>query len=150
MKIGRSGVDSEKSAPITRALYVVAVIAACFPFDSIAGSKNGFPLDDTLIPAAEIRGGGPPKNGIPALIDPQFVDADDASFLKDKDRVLGISRNGVVRAYPIRILNYHEIVNDMLGDEPVVITYCPLCGSGMAFAAMIWDIARWAGSYNSG
>jgi hypothetical protein len=115
------------------------MVAACFPFDSNAGSKNGFPLDDTLIPAAEIHGGGPPKNGIPALIDPQFVDAEDASFLKGKDRVLGISRNGVVRAYPVRILNYHEIVNDMLGDEPVVITYCPLCGSGMAFAAMIWE-----------
>ena len=131
--------DIAQSTSITRALHVIVAIAACFPFDSTAGSKNGFPLDGALIPSAEIRSGGPPKNGIPALIDPQFVDADDASFLKDKDRVLGISRNGVVRAYPIRILNYHEIVNDMLGDEPVVITYCPLCGSGMAFASMFWE-----------
>ena len=57
--------------------------------------------------------------------------------MRDGDRVLGIARHGVVRAYPVRILNWHEIVNDRLGGEPVAITYCPLCGTGMAFDARV-------------
>jgi hypothetical protein len=65
------------------------------------------------------------------------VSADDAAFLKDKDRVLGIELNGVARAYPIRILNYHEIVNDAFGGHAVVVTYCPLCNSGIAFDATV-------------
>lgn len=99
----------------------------------LAASKLGFPLDDALVPAKEIVRGGPQKDGIPSLDDPKFVVAGDAAFLKPKDRVLGISYNGVARAYPIKILNYHEIVNDVLNGEAVVVTYCPLCGSGMAF-----------------
>ena len=98
---------------------------------------NGFSLDNALIPVDEIKKGGPPRDGIPSLEDPKFVTADDAGYLKDRDRVLGISINGVARAYPIRILNYHEIVNDVIGGTAVVITYCPLCGSGTAFEAVI-------------
>ena len=63
--------------------------------------------------------------------------ADDATYLKGRDRVLGISINGVAHAYPIRILNYHEIVNNVIGGTSVVVTYCPLCGSGTAFEAAI-------------
>ncbi len=102
-----------------------------------AESKNGFHLDDALIPVNDIKMGGPPRDGIPSLDDPEFVVADDAAYLNDRDRVLGISINGVARAYPIRILNYHEIVNDVIGGTSVVVTYCPLCGSGTAFEAAI-------------
>lgn len=119
---------------LPHALAVIAFIAVCLPLAAFAATKNGFPLDDSLIPAKEILSGGPPRDGIPALVDPAFVNAADAAFLRDKDRVLGLSYNGVVRAYPIRILNYHEIVNDVLNEEGVVISYCPLCGSGMAFS----------------
>lgn len=98
-----------------------------------AQSRNGFEVADALIPASEIFSGGPGRDGIPSLDAPVFVPAGEASFLRPKDRVLGIDLDGVQRAYPIRILNYHEIVNDFIGDTPVVITYCPLCGSGMAF-----------------
>ena len=62
---------------------------------------------------------------------------DDATYLKGRDRVLGVSINGAARAYPIRILNYHEIVNDVIGGTAAVITYCPLCGSGTAFNGSI-------------
>lgn len=117
-------------------IAAVVFVAVCLPLAAFAATKNGFPLDDSLLPAKEILSGGPPKDGIPALVDPTFVDAADANFLRDKDRVLGISYNGVMRAYPIRILNYHEIVNDVLDGEGVVVSYCPLCGSGMAFAAV--------------
>ena len=102
-----------------------------------AESKNGFRIDNALIPVKEIKKGGPPRDGIPSLDDPVFVAADDATYLSGHDRVLGISINGFARAYPIRILNYHEIVNDVVGGTAVAITYCPLCGSGTAFEATI-------------
>jgi len=118
-----------------RFLHAIAFIAICLPIVASAAKKNGFRIDNALVPEEEIKSGGPGKDGIPALMNPVFVDADDATFLSDRDRVLGISLNGVTRAYPIRILNYHEIVNDVLNGAPVVVSYCPLCGSGMAFAA---------------
>jgi len=119
----------------TRLTHSIILLIASVPLVCTAASKNGFSLNNALIPAEEIVSGGPQRDGIPSLDDPKFVAADRAGFLKDRDRVLGISLNGIARAYPIRILNYHEIVNDVLGGKPVVITYCPLCGSGMAFAA---------------
>lgn len=106
-------------------------------FTASAESLNGFRLDDALIPVNEIVQGGPPRDGIPSLDDPKFVTADAAKYLQDRDRVLGISISGVARAYPIRILNYHEIVNDVVGGTNVVITYCPLCGTGVAFEATV-------------
>jgi hypothetical protein len=73
-----------------------------------------FDLSDLSIPAAEIRDGGPPKDGIPAVTSPQTVAAADARFLKANDRVVGVALNGQARAYPISILTQHEIVNDKL------------------------------------
>lgn len=102
---------------------------------AVAATKNGFVLDDALIPQKQILSGGPGRDGIPSLENPTVISARDAEFLRPKDRVLGIEVNGVKRAYPIRILNYHEIVNDVLGGEAIVVTYCPLCGTGMAFNA---------------
>ncbi|HHH36978.1 MAG TPA: DUF3179 domain-containing protein [Gammaproteobacteria bacterium] len=99
-----------------------------------AGTHNGFDLTGALVPVEEILAGGPPRDGIPAIDRPRFERAD-AARLDDGDRVLGLRRNGVAKAYPVAILNWHEIVNDRLGDEPVVITFCPLCGSGVAFSA---------------
>ncbi len=99
-----------------------------------AATRNGFDLTGALVPPAEILAGGPPRDGIPAIDRPRFESAA-AARLGDGDRVLGLRRNGVSKAYPVAILNWHEIVNDRLGDEPVVITFCPLCGSGVAFSA---------------
>ena len=100
-----------------------------------AESMNGFRIDNPLIPVGDIKKGGPPRDGIPSLDNPVFVGADDATYLKSRDRVLGLLINGIAHAYPIRLLNYHEIVNDVIGDMAVVVTYCPLCGSGAAFEA---------------
>jgi hypothetical protein len=115
----------------------IALLGLFVAVSAAAESKNGFILDDALIPLKEIRSGGPGRDGIPSLDNPVFVMADKASFLRPNDRILGVDLNGVERAYPIRILNYHEIVNDTLGGQPIVITYCPLCGSGMAFDSSI-------------
>ncbi len=101
---------------------------------SAAEARNGFDLSNAAIPVEEIHSGGPPKDGIPAIDRPRFVSADGAHFLKDKDRVIGVLRNGVVKAYPIAILNWHEIVNDRFSGESVVVSFCPLCGTGLAFS----------------
>ncbi|NIR48043.1 DUF3179 domain-containing protein, partial [candidate division KSB1 bacterium] len=104
---------------------------------ALAQTKNGFDLSGSLIPPDEILAGGPPRDGIPAIDNPKFVSPSEADFLQPEDRVLGIDRNGVAKAYPIKIVNWHEIINDRFGDEAVVVTYCPLCGSGVAFSAEI-------------
>jgi len=101
----------------------------------MAAELNGFDLSGALVPASEIFQGGPPKDGIPSLDRPKFVAAGEAGFLMPAARVLGIVRGGVAKAYPIAILNWHEVVNDRFGPEPVVVTFCPLCGTGMAFRA---------------
>ena len=100
-------------------------------------NRNGFDYSDALVPPKEILWGGVPRDGIPAIHNPTFIEAAEADFLSDTDRVLGLVRNGVTKAYPIRIMDRHEIVNDQFGDERIVVSYCPLCFSGMAFKAMI-------------
>ena len=102
---------------------------------SLASPTNGFDLDHALVPADQIHHGGPPRDGIPAIDTPDFVTVSQAGFLKASDRILGIYRNGIAKAYAVRILTYHEIVNDTFSGEAIVVTFCPLCGTGMAFKA---------------
>ena len=98
-----------------------------------AAQTAGFDLKNPLVPAALIVSGGPPKDGIPAIDAPVFIPAAKAGFLAPGDRVLGMEINGIAKAYPIGIMNWHEIVNDRFGQKPVVVTFCPLCGTGVAF-----------------
>ncbi len=98
---------------------------------------NGFDLANASIPASEIERGGPPRDGIPAIDAPRFVPAASARELKPTDRVLGLRLEGEARAYPVAILNWHEVVNDVLGGVPVAVTYCPLCGTGVAYKAEV-------------
>lgn len=93
----------------------------------------GFDFSKHSIPTSEIRSGGPPKDGIPAILKPKFVTAKEARFIRDDDRVLALFQSGEAKVYPIKIMNWHEIVNDVIGGKPVFVTYCPLCGTGMAF-----------------
>ena len=99
----------------------------------VAQTKNGFDLSGALVPVDEILSGGPPRDGIPALTDPPFERVPAVDWLKPGDRLLALEHGGVAKAYPIRILNWHEVVNDRVGSRAVAITYCPLCGTGMAF-----------------
>jgi len=100
---------------------------------------NGFELTRLTLPVAQIEYGGPPRDGIPALTDPRVVSAAQSPGLRPGDRVIGVVFDGEARAYPIRILNHHEIVNDTLGRQDFLVTYCPLCGSGIVFDARIND-----------
>ena len=87
-----------------------------------AGPDNGFDLFNALVPAEQIEHGGPGRDGIPAISQPRFASAAQAGFLGSDDRVLGINLHGEQKAYPVRILNYHEIVNDRFGEEAVAVT----------------------------
>ncbi len=100
-------------------------------------SSGDFDLSKHSVPLDQIVSGGPGKDGIPAILKPVFVPVREASFLKDEDRILGLSQGGDAKAYPIKILNWHEIVNDTIGGKPVVVTYCPLCGTGIGFEAAV-------------
>lgn len=106
------------------------------PRENDTRGPNGFDITGALVPEAAIKRGGPPRDGIPAIDHPRFVAAR-AARLRDDDRVLGLAWRGVERAYPVRILNWHEIVNDEVAGHPVAITYCPLCGTGIAFDAAV-------------
>ena len=103
---------------------LIVVIALC-GFDT---SRHSIPIDD-------IYDGGPGKDGIPAILQPKFLSAKEAdqTLLTKKDRILGVVHRGQAKAYPIKILNWHEIVNDRIGGASRVVTYCPLCGTGMVF-----------------
>ena len=82
----------------------------------------------------EIMSGGPPKDGIPAIDGPQFITVSDETRLGAREAVIALEVDGErPRAYPIRYLMWHEIVNDTVGDTPVSVTYCPLCNSALTF-----------------
>ncbi len=123
----------------TRVLALLALLAgvAVYQFALSAGSTNGFDLSNSILPRDQIFHGGPPRDGIPALSDPKLIKSANVDYLEADDRVVGISLNGQARAYPIAILNWHEIVNDEIDGQRFAITYCPLCGTAVAFDATI-------------
>ena len=101
-----------------------------------------FNLENLVIPKELIAFGGPPKDGIPALSAPEQVALESYDRLADDDRVVGIVVGGEARAYPLRVLVYHEIVNDEIGGTPVAIVYCPLCDSVTAVDRRLDGVVR--------
>lgn len=87
---------------------------------------SGFDLSRHVVPPSEIHDGGPAKDAIPAVLEPQFVKAADATFLESRDKVIGVVIQGRARAYPIKILNWHEVVDDSIAGTPLAVTFCPL------------------------
>lgn len=92
----------------------------------------------STVPLDQIVSGGPPKDGIPSIDRPRFISVPEADkFLQNSDIVLGLDINGDIRAYPLQILVWHEIVNDNVGGVPVAVTYCPLCFTTQVFNRVI-------------
>lgn len=89
------------------------------------------------IPRSEVLDGGPGKDGIPALVNPELVPIGSIDFLSDDDLVIGFKNGDDVRAYPHAILDWHEIINDNLGDVSVAVTYCPLTGTGIGWSRLL-------------
>ncbi|MBA2316892.1 MAG: DUF3179 domain-containing protein [Euzebyales bacterium] len=91
-----------------------------------------------LVSLDEIRSGGPPPDGIPPIDDPTFQPVGEASeWLTGRDPIMAVKAGGEVRGYPLAILTFHEIVNDTVGGEEIVVTYCPLCNSGLVFRRVL-------------
>jgi hypothetical protein len=97
--------------------------------------RDEWPLTDFTrhsVGLDEIVSGGVPRDGIPSIDDPAFVPVVEAE-LPANEPVIGLMVEGDARAYPLRILIWHEIVNDLVGGVPVAVTYCPLCNTGIVF-----------------
>jgi len=101
------------------------------------GGGSGGQSNIWLIPVDEVFDGGPGKDGIPALENPQMISAVEATYLNDDDLVIGYKVGNDIRAYAHKVLDYHEIVNDKVGNQPVAITYCPLTGTAIGWDRII-------------
>ena len=97
-----------------------------FDADTSVISEDSRISSDLLLP------GGPPKDGIPAIDQPKFVTGSESSFADD-ETVIGVYYQNIAKAYPYKILNWHEIVNDTIGDLPITVTLCPLCDTTPVF-----------------
>jgi len=100
-------------------------------------SDPAFP--DPLIDLDHLVSGGPPPDGIPAIDDPKFQPADQVDWLAGREPLLSLTVGGETRGYPLQVMTWHEIVNDTVGGEPVTVTYCPLCNSGVAFHRQVGE-----------
>ena len=120
------------------ALFAALCLAGTGKAEVNPGWKRQFPKTDFSkhsVPFGEILSGGPPRDGIPSIDKPKFVTVETAARngLADREAVIAVAINGDVRAYPLRILMWHEIVNDTVGGVPVSVTFCPLCNSAVVF-----------------
>ncbi|WP_404379432.1 DUF3179 domain-containing protein [Caenispirillum salinarum] len=120
-------------------LLAVLLLVAALPATAAEVPRSWereFPETDfsnAIVPLDEIMSGGPPRDGIPSIDDPRFKPASEAADLAPREPVIGLTMNGETRAYPLRILHWHEIVNDTVGGVPVAVTYCPLCNAAIVF-----------------
>lgn len=122
--------------PLLAAAFLVATATAAAANPTFW--KSEWPDTDfgttTIEDWTEILSGGPPKDGIPALDDPAFRPVAGETRLAPREPVIAVELDGETpRAYPIRYLTWHEIANDVIGDVPVAVTFCPLCNSGPTF-----------------
>jgi len=135
MMLSKSGI---RILTVTCGALVLALVLASGA--SIASpeswSKEGWEKTDfsrSSIDLSEIISGGPPKDGIPSIDDPKFKPVGEIDDLGATEPVVSLAIDGKARAYPLRILMWHEIVNDMLAGTPISVTYCPLCNSAIVF-----------------
>ncbi len=131
---------------------VIFVFVLCLAITSMAataqtnrpGNPRGYSPDvllevfkltqaDSDVPFDSLMQACSARDCIPSIDQPVYLPTAEVDYLRDDDLVMTLTHNGITRAYPLRILDHHEIVNDMFGSDPVAITYCPLCGSGLAF-----------------
>jgi Protein of unknown function (DUF3179) len=114
------------------ALMLTSLLVLWAAASSAEGLRTN--IGNALVPLDEIIAGGPPPDGIPAIDRPTFVSFAAADgWLHGNEPVLALQIEGDARAYPLQILMWHEIVNDVVGGKAVAVTYCPLCNSALVF-----------------
>ena len=112
------------------------------PETELRVSTDGWSTDFSKheVPLGEIIGGGPPKDGIPAIDKPRFAPIADVDWLAPDEPVIAVGIRHAWRAYPIQILVWHEIVNDTLAEKPITVTFCPLCHTAIAFSRSLGGV----------
>ena len=107
-------------------------LAASGQSQNLPGWKTN--TDKAIVELDELKRGGPPKDGIPSIDNPQFISIDEAeSWIVDKEPVIAVEYEGSVRAYPLQVMIWHEIVSDRINGDPLLVTFCPLCYSALVF-----------------
>lgn len=112
-----------------------------FNIDTYGQEFRGWKTNFTKknIDLSELKSGGPPKDGIPAINNPTFLPQSEAKdWIGNSEPVIAFQHKGEARAYPLQILIWHEIVNDRFGEKPVLVTFCPLCYSAIVFERRIY------------
>ena len=121
-------------------LWAVAAMSTVAAAADPAQWRQDWPRTDfskSTVALGEILSGGPPKDGIPAILEPRFSPVAEVLDLSERDPVVSLELLGEARAYPLRILVWHEIVNDRIAGRPVAVTYCPLCNAAVAFERVL-------------
>ncbi|MCP4316824.1 MAG: DUF3179 domain-containing protein [Hyphomicrobiales bacterium] len=128
------------SAGILACLLIAAGTAFA---DPSSWSRQGWSTDFSKhsVDYNEILSGGPPKDGIPSIDNPDFIPVSEMTDLDDMEPVIGLEIDGDARAYPLRVLMWHEIANDTVGGMPVTVTYCPLCNAALVFDRRVDGVA---------
>ena len=132
-------------------LFISTTPITMFAQSELAEILKAYPdwqtnFDKRIIEFDELMSGGPPKDGFPAIFKPKFETQEQAGeWLDDKEPVIGLEINGVAKAYPLSILIWHEIANDMVGDVPVVVSYCPLYYSALVYDRRVNGVVPYFG-----
>ncbi len=106
-------------------------------FAAFEPATNGFDVANSAVPANEILGGGPKRDGVRSVDEPKFVSSGEADWVQTENPVLVVELEGEMHIYPVHLIEYHQIVNDRFGDRSVVVTYDPLAGIPRAFDATV-------------
>ncbi|MBI2020657.1 DUF3179 domain-containing protein [Candidatus Daviesbacteria bacterium] len=117
-------------------LLLISAYLLASKFGILPGQNFNLDKQKAKIDLNKLMQGCPVKDCIPAIDNPKFISASEAERLdqiKDDDVVFAISHKGIFRAYPQKILNWHEIVNDVVAGDPILVTFCPLCGTAIGF-----------------
>lgn len=137
MQIGERRYFRDMLVEVTGMGYLLSVLFVLIAGLPVAAqvSSGTWRTDTTKasISLNELLPGGPPKDGIPSIDRPTFVPVKRASWLAKKELVIAFEQNGVARAYPLQILMWHELVNDVVNQVPILVSYCPLCNSAIVF-----------------
>ena len=124
--------NTDSKLQFSKKLLALSGLVTIFAFSS-CDTANQAINGNWLISTNEIVDGGPGKDGIPSIDNPDFVDVSDVAFIPDERMVVGVRVGNEVRAYPHQILDWHEIVNDEMGGKHVGVIFCPLTGTGQAW-----------------
>jgi hypothetical protein len=128
-----------KPSPTPQPSATAAEPLTSLPEETLPPGASQFRTDFSKhsVPYSEILSGGPPKDGIPAIDEPKFISIDEAdAWLQPQEPVILLQVGDDVRAYPLQILMWHELVNDTIGGVPATVTFCPLCNTAIAFERM--------------